>query len=355
MKEINLNETPVRTSRNFNINNITLEDVSIVEKFREFNTFKINNNNNGKAEISEETKPIKLKYGLNDKLTNEVIQYANVKQKINIENKVNKEIDLEFNLNKENSQLIENVEIVANEDTKSTIILKYEGDEDTKSYHNGIITVNAKKNSKLNIIIVNLINIYSNNFLSIQNDIEENAKVNYIIVDLGGKNSITNYYSNITGKNAMNNLNTIYLGKQNQVFDLNYIGELKSEKSNIDIEVQGVLKDNAKKHFKGTIDFKKGCKKAIGNENEYCMLLSNTAKSIALPMLLCTEEDVTGNHSTASGKVDEQELFYIMSRGISYKEAIKLIVRAKFNKIIQKIDNEELKQEILENVDRRLE
>ena len=153
----------------------------------------------------------------------------------------------------------------------------------------------------------------------------------------------------------MNNLNTIYLGKQNQVFDLNYIGELKSEKSNIDIEVQGVLKDNAKKHFKGTIDFKKGCKKAIGNENEYCMLLSNTAKSIALPMLLCTEEDVTGNHSTASGKVDEQELFYIMSRGISYKEAIKLIVRAKFNKIIQKIDNEELKQEILENVDRRLE
>ena len=149
MKEINLNETPVRTSRNFNINNITLEDVSIVEKFREFNTFKINNNNNGKAEISEETKPIKLKYGLNDKLTNEVIQYANVKQKINIENKVNKEIDLEFNLNKENSQLIENVEIVANEDTKSTIILKYEGDEDTKSYHNGIITVNAKKKFKV--------------------------------------------------------------------------------------------------------------------------------------------------------------------------------------------------------------
>ena len=39
------------------------------------------------------------------------------------------------------------------------------------------------------------------------------------------------------------------------------------------------------------------------------MLLSDKAKSIALPMLLCTEEDVEGNHSTASGKVDEKQLF----------------------------------------------
>ena len=60
-------------------------------------------------------------------------------------------------------------------------------------------------------------------------------------------------------------------------------------------------------------------------------LCEDKAKSIALPMLLCTEEDVEGNHSTASGKVDEKQLFYIMTRGISYKEAVKLIVKSKFN------------------------
>ena len=59
------------------------------------------------------------------------------------------------------------------------------------------------------------------------------------------------------------------------------------------------------------------------------MILSETAKSIALPMLLCTEEDVEGNHSTATGKVGPKELFYIMSRGFSEKEALKLMVRAK--------------------------
>lgn len=123
----------------------------------------------------------------------------------------------------------------------------------------------------------------------------------------------------------------------------------------MDIDVQGALNDNAKKNFKGTIDFKKGCKKAKGNENEYCMLLSDTAKSIALPMLLCTEADVEGNHSTASGKAEKEALFYIMSRGISYKEAIKLIIRARFNKIIERIKDEKLQEKILEEIDRRLD
>ena len=100
---------------------------------------------------------------------------------------------------------------------------------------------------------------------------------------------------------------------------------------------------------------KKVLKKAKGNENEYCMLLSDKAKSIALPMLLCTEEDVEGNHSTASGKVDEKQLFYIMTRGISYKEAVKLIVKSKFNKIIERILDEELKNEILSEIDKRLD
>ena len=136
---------------------------------------------------------------------------------------------------------------------------------------------------------------------------------------------------------------------------MNYIAELRGKKSNIDIEVQGALKDTAKKHFKGTIDFKKGCKKATGNENEACMLLSDTAKSIALPMLLCSEEDVEGNHSSSAGKIGEKELFYIMSRGFELKEAMKLMVRAKFNKILANIKNVELVEEILNEIDKRLD
>ena len=85
------------------------------------------------------------------------------------------------------------------------------------------------------------------------------------------------------------------------------------------------------------------------------MLLSDKAKSVALPMLLCSEEDVEGNHSTSSGKVGDKELFYIMSRGFDLKDARKLLVRAKFNSIIEKIKKEELKEQILSEIDKRLD
>ena len=251
--------------------------------------------------------------------------------------------------------LVDNIEIVANEGTKATIILKYESDKNVEAFHNGIIRMLAKKDSKINVIIVNFMNQTSNNFIAIENTLEENSKVDYYVIDFGGKNSITNYYSNLKGDFAENTIDAIYLGKDEQLFDLNYIAELRGKKTSVNIEVEGALKDKAKKHFKGTIDFKKGAKKAKGNENENCMLLSDTAKSLALPMLLCSEEDVEGNHSSSAGKIGEKELFYIMSRGFTLKEAKKLLVRAKFNKILENIENEELKEQILNEIDERLD
>ena len=354
MKKIEINETPVRTSRNFNINNIKIENIEIPEKIKQFKNVHITGETL-KINIDNDTSNIKLVYGLSEFLTNQVINYANQKLRLIIDSKTNKETQIEFKFDKENTELVDDIEIVANEGTKATIIIKYALNEDIQVFHNGIIRVNAKQNSNVKIILVNLINTKSENFISIENNFEANAKVNYTIVDFGGKHSITNYYSNLTGENSDNSLNTIYLGKENQLFDLNYIAELRGVKTNIDIDVQGALKDIARKHFEGTIDFKKGCKKATGNEKEACMLLSDKAKSIALPMHLCSEEEVEGNHSSSAGKIGEKELFYIMSRGFELKEAMKLMVRARFNKILENIKNEDLKEEILQEIDNRLD
>ena len=354
MKKAKLNETPIRTSRNFNINNIKLENIEIPKFIPEFdNMMAITDSNN--IEILPFASKPELTYGISKEFTEQVQKEASQNLNLTINSKKEEQIEVNFDFDDENSILVDNIEIVANENTKSTVIIKYMSEKNTKAFHNGIIRVNAKQNSNVNVILVNLLNVKSNNFISIANTLESNAKVNYTIVDFGGAHSITNYYSNLIGEKSDNRLNTIYLGKENQIFDLNYIAELRGEKSNIDIEVQGALKDTAKKHFKGTIDFKKGCKKATGNENEYCMLLSDKAKSIALPMLLCSEEDVDGNHSSAAGKIANKELFYIMSRGFTYKEAMKLMVRARFNKILENIRDENLKQKILDEIDKRLD
>ena len=342
-----LNETPVRTSKNFKINNITLEDFELPEKIELFENVSIEKS---ESEILDICSKANLTYGV----SNELEEYVNNNSNSNmrLEAKGEDNIKINYTFDEDNLNLVNQIEIEA--EGTSNIYITYNADTDKKCLHNGIIRLTAKENSNVNVTIVNLLNSSSLNFEAIENTIYENANVNYCIVDFGANYSISNYYSNIIGANATNDLKTIYIGTDNQVKDINYIAHLKGEKSNVDIDVQGALKDTAKKNFKGTIDFKRGCKKAVGNENEYCVLLSDKAKSIALPMLLCTEEDVVGNHSTASGKVDKQSLFYIMSRGLSYKEAVKLIVRANFNKIIDRIEDEELKNIVIEEIDNRL-
>ena len=84
------------------------------------------------------------------------------------------------------------------------------------------------------------------------------------------------------------------------------------------------------------------------------MILSNKAKSKSMPVLLCHEEDVNGEHGVSSGKLDEDKLFYIMTKGISYDDARKLIVKANFNNIINKITNKELKKEIISEIDKKI-
>lgn len=347
MEKLRVNDTPVRTARNFLINNIEVE-LDIPEKIAEFKNIEIIND---KSIIDNQTSNKPLIYG-NGKILEE-LNHETANNKIRIQtNSKNENVKIIYNFDDNNLNLINQIEIIANNDANVTIV--YKSNTLNRCLHNGIIRTIVNKDAKLNISIVNLLNENSDNFEAIENTLEANSKLKYTIIDIGGKTSVSNYYSNIIGENADNDLKLIYLGIDNQRKDINYIAELRGVKTNIDIDVQGALQDSAKKNFKGTIDFKKGCKKAKGNENEYCMLLSDKAKSIALPMLLCTEDNVEGNHSTASGKIDNNQLFYIMSRGLSYKEAVKLIVKANFNKIIERITDEELKNEVLNEIDNKL-
>ncbi len=354
MNNIKLNQTPIRTSRNFGINNIEINDLKIPKDLREFKSVEIVK---GNSEISNEVEFADLTYGTGKLLENNIKKNSNSKIKIVTPEKTEtiksiETVKITYRFDEDNLDLINYIEVVAASDLE--LVIEYISETDMECFHNGVINITSNENANVNIAVVNLLNEKSQNFEAFENTIYSNANLKYTIIDLGGNKSITNYYSNMLGQSSNNILKTIYLAKENEIKDINYIAELRGEKANIDIDVQGALKDNAKKNFKGTIDFKKGCKKAKGSENEYCLILSEEAKAKALPMLLCTEDDVEGSHSAASGKVDNKQLFYIMSRGISYKEAIKMIVNARFNKIVETIKDEDTKELIFKEIDRRL-
>ena len=124
---IKLNETPVRTSRNFNINNIKIENIKIPETIEEFSNIDIIKES-GKREKNSDVKNSTLTYGLGDYLTNLVNEKSNCKLKLEINDKDKSTNKINFNFDDENIALFENIEIIANENSKSTIILKYETD-----------------------------------------------------------------------------------------------------------------------------------------------------------------------------------------------------------------------------------
>ena len=240
MNELKLNETPIRTSRNFLINNIKLTDVKIPEEVEEFKNVEIIGGKN----ITENIGETKITYGLGEILQNNINKNSNSKLNINAENE---EIKIIYNFDDENINLINN--IVVNATKKCKLYIVYKSNTNKECFHNGVIKINALENSKIDVIVVNTMNKNSNNFEAYENIIESNASVNYTIIDIGGKNSITNYYSNILGEKAKNDLKTIYLGAENNIKDLNYIAELRGKQKLYRYRCSRGFKWKCKKEF----------------------------------------------------------------------------------------------------------
>ena len=101
MNKVKLNETPVRTSRNFNINNIKLENIEIPEIIPDFENVTIIGDTS-KINIEQNTSNIELVYGLNEFFTNQVKMQSNQKLKLTIDDKENSETQIEFKFDDEN-------------------------------------------------------------------------------------------------------------------------------------------------------------------------------------------------------------------------------------------------------------
>ena len=99
----------------------------------------------------------------------------------------------------------------------------------------------------------------------------------------------------------------------------------------------------AKKLLRGTIDFVHGCVGAKGDEKEDVLLVGDNMVNQTIPLILCAEEDVEGNHGASIGKLDENMLFYAATRGIPPEEAQRLLTLAKIEAINSQIPSEEVR------------
>ena len=138
-------------------------------------------------------------------------------------------------------------------------------------------------------------------------------------------------------------------GRQNLVYVRTDLDHDEAE-FNTDILTTGALMGKSKKYFRGTIDFLRGGKKAVGNESDVCLLLNKGVHSISVPLLLCKEDDVVGNHASSSGQIDQDMLFYLMSRGFNEAGAQLIIVESNIRPVIDQLGDENLENRALQAV-----
>jgi len=108
-----------------------------------------------------------------------------------------------------------------------------------------------------------------------------------------------------------------------------------------DTLIKSVLTDRAIGSFYGLVSIKKGAKNTDTFFREDALLLSDTAKAEAIPSLEIDENEVKAGHASTVGPVDEEQLFYLMSRGITRKEAESLVVRGFLFPVSEKLPEKE--------------
>lgn len=301
-------------------------------------------------EKSEFLQPIK---GIDPKFSYEAEAFSNSYLYIKVKKgiTINEPLLIRYDLDRQNA-LIENVVVDMEERSSAQIIFIYEGGE--AAYRNGVVKLHAEKESRLSIYKLQLLDDKAYYFDASESYIGQGAKVKYNTYDFGANVVVSDYTANIDGIAAESLARNVYVRRKDQKNDISYNSFLRGTHSICDIEVKGALLDQATKVFRGNLKFDRGSKAAFGKESESVLLLSDQVQSHAIPALLCDEDDVIGEHAASAGQVNEQQLFYLMSRGFQEKEAKRMIIHGTFSKIIDEIPMDDLRNTLEDRLERIL-
>ena len=179
----------------------------------------------------------------------------------------------------------------------------------------------------------------------------ENQEKTLPIVWTSGSGEVS-IHAQLVGRGAkLNLIGAFFLSGKDDV-KLNINIEHIAPDTTSDTLIKSVLTDQANGGFYGLVRIKKGAKNTNTFFREDALLLSDTAKAEAIPSLEIDENEVKAGHASTVGPVDEEQLFYLMSRGIASKEAQSLVVRGFLSPVLEKIaDRDRLPLEkILEKV-----
>lgn len=188
--------------------------------------------------------------------------------------------------------------------------------------------------AKLHLIEMLGVNEGQQHLESIGLEIHQDAAVDVKQYALGGSTIGLGLTANLVGARARLDLNNRYHATHEETLDINHLVRMRGTSTRAQLTESGVLNEAAKKTLRATIDLVRGAKDAQGNEIETVMILGDDVVNKTMPVILCDEDDVAGNHGATIGSVSPEQLDYLAARGLSRQAADQLFIRALFEDAI---------------------
>lgn len=209
-----------------------------------------------------------------------------------------------------------------------------ENDGDALPTSAALTRIVVEAGAKLHLIEMLGVNEGQQHLESVGLEVHQDATVDVKQYALGGTTIGLGLTANLVGARARLDLNNRYHATHEETLDINHLVRMRGTSTRAQLTESGVLNEAAKKTLRATIDLVRGAKDAQGNEIETVMILGDDVVNKTMPIILCDEDDVAGNHGATIGSVSPEQLDYLAARGLSHQAAEQLFIRALFEDAI---------------------
>ena len=184
--------------------------------------------------------------------------------------------------------------------------------------------------------------------------IEKDAHVEWAIAFMNDCNTLGDLDSELVGEGSFADSKAIAVTTANQKVGINNRVTNRGPHSTGLINQRGVLLENSRLIFNGIGQIVHGAHGSKADQQNRVLMMSDEAHGDANPLLLIDENDVIAAHAASVGPVDKVQMNYLMSRGIPYDQAQRLVIRGFLGAVLDAIPNKDVRRKMIDILERKL-
>ncbi|MFF2910119.1 Fe-S cluster assembly protein SufD [Paenibacillus sp. NPDC057934] len=244
--------------------------------------------------------------------------------------------------------------IVADSNSSLTYVDNYVSDKAEAGLHNGAVEVFVGAGAHVRYATVHQLGGDTTDVTYRRAVVENDGTVEWIVGEMNYGDTASDTKSVLKGNGSSSDAKVIAVGSGSQ--KLNYTTQAQHFGKNTpsDMITRAVMREEATSIINGITKIEKGATRADGQQTEKVLMLSPKARGDANPILLIDEDDVTAGHAASVGQVNPEQVYYLMSRGISRRDAEALIIYGFLAPVVSQIPLEGLRTQLQSLVERKL-